>query len=194
MSTPTGAAAALVFHLVVELGDLGSRPFDRDFLFHLRCYAFIRGHRTRFDLADLDQCHAEAALYRLAHLAGWQRKRRVRNRGIDDRGFGDDAEVDVGEVQVALLGEVVERRSGGDAAPRGERFFHARKHHLLDFALLGRADLVAALLENLLRILVGDLGPLADLLGIDRDKRQFAVFGCAELGLVVVEIGGERLG
>ena len=68
------------------------------------------------------------------------------------------------------------------------------KHHLRDFALFRRADLVAALLEDLLRVLVGDLGPFADLFGIDHDKGQLAVFGRAELGLVVVEIGGERLG
>ena len=48
--------------------------------------------------------------------------------------------------------------------------------------------------ENLLRILVGDLDPLADLFGADHDKGQFAIFGCAELGLAVLEIGRQRLG
>ena len=43
-------------------------------------------------------------------------------------------------------------------------------------------------------VLVGDLGPFADLFGVDHDERQFAIFGRAELGLVVVEIGGERFG
>ena len=42
-------------------------------------------------------------------------------------------------------------------------------------------------------VLVGDLGPFADLFGTDHDKGQFAKFGCAELGLVVLEIGGQRL-
>src|SRR5712672_965698 len=36
-----GAAATLVFHLVVEFGDLGSRPLGRDYLFHLPGDALI---------------------------------------------------------------------------------------------------------------------------------------------------------
>ena len=64
-----GAAAALVFHLVVEFGDLGARAFGRDFLLHLCGDAFKRGRHARLDLADLDQRHAEPALHRLADLA-----------------------------------------------------------------------------------------------------------------------------
>ena len=64
-----GAAAALVFHLVLDFGDLGARAFGRDFLLHLRRDAFKRGHHARLDLADLDQRHAEPALHRLADFA-----------------------------------------------------------------------------------------------------------------------------
>src|SRR5882724_680697 len=52
---------------------------------------------------------------------------------------------------------------------------------------------LSPLLEHLLSILVGDRGPLSDLFGIDHDKRYLAIFGRAELGLVIVEIGGQRL-
>ena len=158
-----GAAAALVFHLVVEFGDLGARALGRDFLLHLCGDAFVGRRHARLDLADLDQRHAEPALHRLADFAGRQRKRRIRDRGIDDRGFCDQAEVDVGQIEIALLGEIVERRSRRDAAARGLRFLCVGKHDLRDLALLGRAELVAALLEYLLGVLVGDLGPFADL-------------------------------
>ena len=77
---------------------------------------------------------------------------------------------------------------------RGLRVAFVGKHHLRHFALLRRAEPVAVLLEDLLGVLVGDLGPLADLFGVDHDKGQFAIFGRAELGLVVLEIGGQRLG
>ena len=189
-----GAAAALVFHLVLDFVDLGARAFGRDFLLHLCRDAFKRRRHARLDLADLDQRHAEPALHRLADFARRQRKRRIRNRRIDDRGFCDHAEVDVGQIEIALLGEVVERRSRRDAAARGLRFPFVGKHDLRDFALLRRAELVAVLLEDLLRVLVGDFGPFADLFGVDHDKRQLAIFGRAELGLVVLEIGGQRLG
>ena len=106
-----GAAAALVFHLVLEFGDLGARAFGRDFLLHLGRDAFIGRRHAGLDLADLDQRHAEPALHRLADLAGGQRKRGIRDGGIDDRGFRDHAEVDVGQIEVALLGEVVERHA-----------------------------------------------------------------------------------
>ena len=72
-------------------------------------------------------------------------------------------------------------------------FVRVRKHHLRDFALFRRSELVAALLEQLLGVLVGHLGPFADLFRRDRDKGDLAIFGRAELGLVIVEIGGQRL-
>ena len=81
-----------------------------------------------------------------------------------------------------------------DAAARSLRFAFVGKHDLRDLALLGRAELVAVLLEDLLRVLVGDLGPFADLFRRDHDKGDLAIFGRAELGLVVVEIGGQRFG
>ena len=80
-----GAAAALVFHLVVEIGDLGARALGGDFLFQGRGDAFIGRFGPRLDLADLDQGNAEPARHRLAHLAGRQRERRVRDGAIDDR-------------------------------------------------------------------------------------------------------------
>ena len=92
-----GAARALVFHLVLDFADLGARAFGRDFLLDLGGDAFKGRHRARLDLADLDQRHAKAPLYGLADFARWQRKRRVRDRGIDDRAFCDQAEVDVGK-------------------------------------------------------------------------------------------------
>ena len=64
-----GAAAALVFHLVVEFGDFGAGALGRDFLLDLGGEALIGRRRSGLDLADLDQCHAEAALHRLADFA-----------------------------------------------------------------------------------------------------------------------------
>ena len=75
-----GAAAALVFHLVVEFGDLAARALGREFLLHLRGDAFIGRRHARLDLADLDQRHAEPALHRLADFARGQRERRIGNR------------------------------------------------------------------------------------------------------------------
>jgi peptidyl-prolyl cis-trans isomerase D len=65
-----GAPAALVLHLVLHFRDLGACALGRDFLLHLCRHAFKRRRHARFDLADLDQRHAEAALHRLADFAG----------------------------------------------------------------------------------------------------------------------------
>ncbi len=110
-STTLAPPRALVFHLVLDFVDLGARV--RSPISFLICGgdAFIGRHRARLDLADLDQRHAEAALYGLADFARWQRERRIRNRRIDDRALGDHPEVDVGQIEIALLGKVVERRS-----------------------------------------------------------------------------------
>src|SRR4051794_197205 len=56
-----------------------------------------------------------------------------------------------------------------------------------------RSKFVAALLEHLLRILIGYFGPFSDLVGRNGDKADLAIFGGPELGLVVLEIGGQRL-
>ena len=103
-----GAAAALVFHLVAQLGDRGARAFDRDFLFQVGSEACIGWFDPGLDLADLGQHNAELALHRLGHVAGWQRKGRVRDRRIDDLGFRDHAEVDVRSTEPALLGDIIE--------------------------------------------------------------------------------------
>ena len=66
---------------------------------------------ARLDLADLDQRDAEPALHRLADLARRQREGGVRDGGIENGGLGDEAEIDVGGAELALLGEVVERRA-----------------------------------------------------------------------------------
>ena len=68
-------------------------------------------------------------------------------------------------------------------------FFRVREDDLRHLALFRRSQPVAALLEQLLGVLVGDLRPFADLFRRDRDKGDLAIFGRAELGLVVVEIG-----
>ena len=61
-----------------------------------------------------------------------------------------------------------------------------------DLALFRRAELVAALLEQLPCIVIRDFGPLSDRFRGNRDKDHFAIFGRAELDLVLVEIGGQR--
>src|SRR5262249_19163537 len=48
-----GAAAALVFHLALQLVDLGARVRGGDLLLDGRRHAFITWHRGRLDLADL---------------------------------------------------------------------------------------------------------------------------------------------
>ena len=62
-----------------------------------------------------------------------------------------------------------------------------------DLALFWRSKLVAALLEDLFGILVGNFRPFADIFRRNRDKGYFAILGRAELGLVIVEITGQRL-
>ena len=188
------AAAAFVFHLVAQICDLGARALAGELFLQVGRDTRIVGLDRRLDGADLDQRRAELALHRLAHLAGRQRKCRVRDGRVEDGRFGDEAEIDIGRLELALLGDVVERRSRGDAAARGLGFLHVREHDLRDLALLGRAELVLAQLEQFLRVLIGDLRPLADVFGRDRDKGDLAIFGRAELGFVLVEIGGERLG
>src|SRR5258707_221521 len=78
-----GAAAALVFHLVAQLRNLGARAFRCDFLLQVGGDALIRWFDPGLDLADLHERHAEPALHRLANLSGRQRKRRIGDRGID---------------------------------------------------------------------------------------------------------------
>ncbi len=148
---------------------------------------------ARLDLVDLDDGRAEAALHRLADLAGGKREGGIADRGVERR-LGHEAEVDVGAVEPALLGEVLERHAAGEALAGGLRVRGVGKYDLVHLALLRRAEPVLALLEHLLGVLVGDLAPLADLLRRDRDEGDLAIFGRAELDLVVLEIGGERLG
>ncbi len=62
-----------------------------------------------------------------------------------------------------------------------------------DFALVRRSQAIAALLIQLFGVVVRDLAPFADFFRRDRDKNDLAIFRRAELGLVVVEIGGQRL-
>ena len=76
---------------------------------------------------------------------------------------------------------------------RRRGFVRVRKHDLRYLAPFRRAKLAAALLEYLLGVLVGDVGPFADLFRRDRDEGYLAIFGRAELGLAIVEIGGQRL-
>ena len=168
-----------------------ARALDRDFLFQAGSDTFIGRLDPGLDLADLDQDSAEPALQRLADLAGGQCKGRVRDRAVE-AGFCHHAEVDVGRAEPALLGEIVERQSGRDAASCRLRFFSVRKYDLRHLALFRLSQLVAALLEHLPGILVGDRGPLADLLRVEQDKGYLAVFGRAELGFVIVEIAGQR--
>src|SRR5205823_1471964 len=120
-----------------------------------------------------------AALHGLADFTGRQREGGVGDGGVENAGFGDQTEVDVGTVELALLGDILERGAGGDAAARGLGFLDIGKDDLRDLPLLGRAELVLALLEDLLGILVGDVGPFADVFRRDRDKGDLAVFGRA---------------
>ena len=103
-----GAAAALVFHLVAQLRNLGARALSGYFLLQVGGDAFIGWFDPGLDLADLDQRHAEPALHRLAHLSGRQRKRRIGDRGIDNGGFRDQPEIDVGRIEPTLLGQILE--------------------------------------------------------------------------------------
>ena len=61
-SIDAGAAAALVFHLVAQIGDRLARAFDRNFLLQACGEAFIGWRDPGLDLADLDQGNAEACL------------------------------------------------------------------------------------------------------------------------------------
>ncbi len=120
-------------------------------------------------------------------------KAEIRDRGVEDRGFRDHAEIDVGGFEPALLGEILERQAGADAIARGERFLRVREDDLRHLALFRSGKLVVALLEQLLGVLVGNLGPFADVLGRNRDKDDLAIFGGAKLNLVIIEIAGQRL-
>ncbi|MGY4294769.1 hypothetical protein ACVWXN_002864 [Bradyrhizobium sp. i1.4.4] len=64
----------------------------------------------------------------------------------------------------------------------------------MDLALLRRAEPVLALVEHFLGVLVGDLTPFADLFRRDHDEGNLAIFGRAELDLVILEIRGEGFG
>ena len=55
----------------------------------------------------------------------------------------------------------------------------------------GVSELVAALLVQLLGIVLGDIGPLADLVGRNHHKGDLAIFGGAELHFVFVKISGQ---
>ena len=68
----------------------------------------LRADFFRFDLADMHEHGAEAALYRFAGLAGLQRKGGIGDRAVEDRGLRHDAEIDVGVLQSALGGELLE--------------------------------------------------------------------------------------
>ncbi len=176
-----------------RLGDLGAGPFGRDFLLQAGRHAGVIGLDRRLDGADLDQRHAELALDGLADVTRGKRERGIRNRGIEDGGFADHAEIDIGRFEIALLGEVLERQSCGDAIARRLRLGHVREDDLRYLALLRGAVAIAALREQLLGVLVGNVGPFGDFLRRDRDVGDLAIFGRAELGLVLVEIAGERL-
>ena len=74
---------------------------------------------------------AEAALHRLADFAFFEREGGVGGGRIDDAGFGLQAEIDVGGVEVALFHEVGERQARANALTRGLRLVEIREHDLL---------------------------------------------------------------
>ena len=163
-------------------------------LFDLRRDLFERDILARLDLADHHQRRPEAAFDRRAHFVDRQREGCVRHGRIEDRGFRHEAEIGVRCAEPALLGNVFKRRAACQASARGLRLLDSGEHQLVHLALLRRAEPVLALFEQLFRVLVGNLCPLADLLRRDRDEGNLAVFGRAKLDLVVLEISGERLG
>ncbi|MGY4504759.1 hypothetical protein ACVWYH_008716 [Bradyrhizobium sp. GM24.11] len=185
--------APLVLHLVAELGDLDARTLGRDLALHVAGKFGVVGLDTRLDLVDLDDRDAEMALDRLADLACREREGGIADGGFEC-GFGHEPQIDVGGAQSAFLAEVLEGESAGEALARGLRLGEVREHDLVDLALLRCGKQILALIEQLLRVVIGDVAPLGDLLRRDHGEDDLAEFGRAELDLVILEIGGERLG
>ena len=104
--------AALVLDLVVLRAHFIARALERE----LRLISLATSARTadlfRLDLADLDDGGAEAALHRLADLAGLQREGGIGDRGVEHPSLTDETEIDVAALAVGGRGHLLEGHIG----------------------------------------------------------------------------------
>ncbi len=157
------ATAAFVLHLVAQLGDLVAGALGGDLGLHL-----LRRRSPQVGVTPGSILPTLTSATPKRPCTGWLTspdgswKAASPTAGSRIADFGDQAEIDVGRIEVALAGDVVERGARRDAGARSFGVAEVRKHDLRDLALLRRAEPVLALLEDLLGVLVGDRLPLAD--------------------------------
>lgn len=189
-----GTAAARVFHLVVQLLHLLAGALLGEVALQAGRHAGVVRLLAGFDLGDFEQHGAELSLHRLADFVQRQRERSRGDLLIEHLRLADLAEIEIGRLDAALLGEVGEAGAAGDLGAGRLGLFDIREHDLQDLALLRRRQLVLALLEQLLRVGVRHLGPLGDRFRRHHQERDLAILGGAELRLVRVvergEVGG----
>ena len=117
------AAQPLVLDLLLHVDEFVLGALDRDLALELLGNLLVGLGRGGLDAQHLGDGDAEASLDRGGDLAGLQGEGGVGHRAIDDRGFRDGAEIDVGFLESALGGERLECRAlgelvGGGRAPR----------------------------------------------------------------------------
>ena len=181
-------ARALVLDLVAARGKLALGAVGCDLLLDRRHDLLERLDVRGLDLDHADQDGAEGALHRRAGFALFERERRCGDRLVDDAGLGLKAERDVFFGQAAFLGQRLERQLGPEPLRRGLGLVRVGKGNLLQVAPLGRAVAAQVAIIILASVRVADVVGLDDIGRRQRHHGDGAVFGRAELRLVVGEV------
>ena len=187
------SGGAVVLDLVAQVADLAAGAALGDLLLDLRRYVFIGLLYARIDLADQQQHGAELPLHRLAHFAWLEREGSVGNGRVDDFAAGHGADIGVGGLQPAFLGDVVETRALGDLLARRGGVFRLLEHHLTQLACLRLAVIGLVLVEIGFCVGVGNIARFGDLRRGERQHGDLAVFRRAEQHFAVVVIAFDLL-
>src|SRR5262249_2367696 len=179
---------AVVLDLIAKIEQLRAGTLDRNLLFDGGRDFLVRARVSRLDLDDVRQNGPEPPGNRRADAAVRKREVRIRHRTVDELVLRDEPEIEILWFETALLCKIRKGGTLGQAVRRGTGLVRIREHDLFDPALLRSAVAVPVLLVLLANVLFGNFNVPGEVLGRERQDRDLAVFGRAELGLVLLVI------
>ena len=159
------AGGKLVFHLVGGVRDGRLGPVKGDLVLELGFDVSKWLHLLRFNLVDVNQGDAEAALDRIARSVCLQRKRGIGDCRVDNPGLGDEPQIDVGVFQSTFLHQRVECGAFLKPLRRLVGFFLIGKDDLLQIAPLGGRVARQALVVGAFDVRIRYFDALRDRLG-----------------------------
>ena len=192
------ADGALVLELVVERENLGAGTLVLEIAPELVADFVERPDLLGLDLNSAHQHRAEPSFDRRADLVLLQRERGIGDGLVDHRRLRERTEIDFLLGELALLGDVEERFTLGDAVGGRLRLLRIAEDDLLKGAALGREVARAALLVGALDVFVGNLRPRRLLAGQQRQNDDLAILRRAEQRFALLvelrELLGRRRG